>query len=386
MISEALLDRLACPVCLEPTGCERCAARTASHESCRADYDQRIACGCGGPDKVRLVRQAEGLACPCCEVVYAISGTYVDLAPRTAVGDVTQYADHEFHERLGVRAGPPVLSARVKADMMRAMLRPAPGEALLDLGCGAGKLAAYATRDRVTVTGVDLAPFFLAGAAEKVDLVVGDLRRLPFRRGVFSAGYTLDVLEHVDEAGVVEILREARRALGPEGRLFVYTHAMESSRIAGFQRAVNRLARRLGDAGLIDHEKEALRKSDHVNAIQSHEHFDALASRAGFRVTERRYYNVFFKAVIEDLLLRLYEQYQARGRGPADAHAHPDVGEVADESAPAALPARQPSAPVLALAHVLTWLLKLDVVLFGGVRTGPFFGLLEARRDDAARP
>ena len=31
---------------------------------------------------------------------------------------------------------------------------------------------------------------------------------------------------------------------------------------------------------------------------------------------------------------------------------------------------------VLAIAHALTWVLKLDVVLFGGIRTGPFFGLL----------
>ena len=28
------------------------------------------------------------------------------------------------------------------------------------------------------------------------------------------------------------------------------------------------------------------------------------------------------------------------------------------------------------MARGLTWLLKLDVVLFGGIRTGPFFGLL----------
>ena len=39
----------------------------------------------------------------------------------------------------------------------------------------------------------------------------------------------------------------------------------------------------------------------------------------------------------------------------------------------------QPSRALLAIAHVLTWFLKLDVVLFGGIRTGPFFGLLVPR-------
>jgi SAM-dependent methyltransferase len=213
--------------------------------------------------------------------------------------------------------------------------------------------------------------------------VQGDLRRLPFRKGTFDAGYTLDVLEHLDEPGVVEILVEARRVLKPGAALFVYTHAMESSRIAGFQRAVNRLARRLGSHGLIDHEREALRKSDHRNAIRSHEHFDELAARAGLGVVARRYYNVVLKAVVEDLLLRLWEQRRRKARGAPepmapehdDQHEHDHAHHHHHASGPRPAPTRA----VLAVAHALTWLLKLDVVLFGGVRTGPFFGLLRPR-------
>src|SRR6185503_16549530 len=191
---------------------------------------------------------------------------------------------------------------------------PRPGEAVLDLGCGAGKLALFAARDGVRAAGVDVAPFFLPRAAREVDLVLGALRRLPFRKGAFSKAYTLDVLEHLDEEGVREVLLETRRVLGRDGRLFVYTRAMESSWLARFQRGVNRLARRLGQAGLIDYEREALRKSDHRNAIRSHEHFEALCAEAGLAVAERRYYNVVFKAVVEDLLLRLYEQWRRRGK------------------------------------------------------------------------
>jgi ubiquinone/menaquinone biosynthesis C-methylase UbiE len=292
------------------------------------------------------------------------------------VGNVTQYADHAFHERLHVTDAPPVLSARVKADMMRRMLDTPEGASVLDLGCGAGKMALYAGARGGRAAGIDLAPFFLKRAARDVDLVVGDLRRLPFRKGSFPRAYSLDVLEHLDEEGVREVLTEARRTVGAGGRLFVYTHAMESSRLARFQRAVNRLARRLGERGLIDHEREAMRKSDHVNAIQSHEHFDALCFSAGLVVAERRYYNVVFKAVVEDLMLRLYEQ-RRRGRAPVAADAHDHDHESAH--APHAEPA-PPGRTLLAVAHVLTWILKLDVVLFGGIRTGPFFGLLEPRR------
>jgi len=403
VISTGLRERVACPVCLEGGGCAACTARGGHAETC-ARYRERAGCACGGADKVRLADEGDALRCPCCGERYPVvtDGGYLDLVPRASVGGVTQYADHEFHERLHVTDAPPMLSARVKADMMRRMLYgpssapsgihsrearggsggcgvphqqwvaqaapPGHDEApVLDLGCGAGKMALYAAARGGRAAGIDLAPFFLPRAARDVELVQGDLRRLPFRKGSFPRAYSLDVLEHLDEDGVKEVLTEARRTVGPAGRLFVYTHAMESSRLARFQRAVNRLARRLGERGLIDHEREAMRKSDHVNAIRSHEHFDALCAAAGLVVTERRYYNVVFKAVVEDLLLRLYEQ---RRRGPASSR---DAGVGAVHASPHARP---PGRLVLALAQALTWVLKLDVVLFGGIRTGPFFGLL----------
>jgi SAM-dependent methyltransferase len=374
VISPALLERVACPLCLESAGCPQCTA-PAGHGGCGEAYAARVRCACGGPDKVRLVLAGEALECPCCGISYALHRDegYVDLAPARPVGEVTQYADHEFHERMGTTDAEPVLSARVKADMMRRMLSPGEGDTVLDLGCGAGKLALYAGRDGARAAGVDVAPFFLPGAAAAVDLVRGDLRRLPFRKGAFPRAYSLDVLEHLDEAGVRDVLVEARRTVGPQGRLFVYTHAMESSALALFQRGVNRLARRLGRAGLIDHEREALRKSDHVNAIRSHEHFEALCAEAGLEVAERRYYNVVFKAVVEDLGLRLYEQSR---RTPSKAAGSGEAG--ADPRSHDAAP-RRPGTVAMTAARALTWLLKLDVVLFGGVRTGPFFGLLRPR-------
>jgi SAM-dependent methyltransferase len=382
MISDALLERVACPICLESEGCARCSA-PPGHASCTEAYAACVRCGCGGPDKVRLEasvtpeRAKDSLRCPCCGASYALrrGEGYADLAPVRPVGEISHYADHEFQERLQTTDAEPLLSARVKADMMRRMLAPAAGEFVLDLGCGAGKLALYAGRDGARAAGVDVAPYFVPGAVEAVDLVRGDLRRLPFRKGAFPCAYSLDVLEHLDEPGLVDVLVEARRAVGRHGRLFVYTHAMESSGLARFQRAVNRLARRLGRAGLIDHEREALRKSDHVNAIRSHEHFEALCAEAGWEVAERRYYNVVFKAVVEDLGLRLYEQARRGERRRTEIADGPGEPERASVKT---LPPR-PGRGALTAARALTWLLKLDVVLFGGVRTGPFFGLLRPR-------
>jgi SAM-dependent methyltransferase len=385
VISPALLERVACPVCLEAAGCTACGRPGIDHARCASEYASRARCACGGPDKVRLAASDGGLRCPCCGVTYPVrqEEAYVDLVPRTSVGEVTQYADHEFHERLHVTDAPPVLSARVKADMMRRMLAPAAGEPVLDLGCGAGKLALYAGSEGARAAGVDVAPFFLPRAAREVDLVLGDLRRVPFRKGAYPCAYSLDVLEHLDEEGVREVLVEARRTVGRDGRLFVYTHAMESSRLASFQRLVNRLAKRLGGAGLIDHEREAMRKSDHRNAIKSHEHFEEMCAAAGLAVAERRYYNVVVKAVVEDLLLRLYEQARRRrgagGAGAADGRTDGTDGHEHGEGGGKVVGAVAPGRVTLALAMVLTWLLKLDVVFFGGIRTGPFFGLLRPR-------
>jgi len=372
VISTALRERVACPLCLEAGGCGHCSRAAAGPD----DYAVRAGCPCGGPDKVRLEASGAGLRCSACGVDYAIDAAgYVNLVPHTSVGEVTQYADHEFHERLHVTDAPPVLSARIKIDMMLGLLKPSPGETVLDLGCGAGKFALFTAQNGVRAAGVDVAPFFLARAGRDVDLVLGDLRRLPFRKGAYPCAYSLDVLEHLDEPGVAEILLEARRALAPNGRLFVYTHAMESSKIASFQRWVNRLAKRLGQAGLLDHEREAMRKSDHRNPIRSHEHFDVLCAAAGFAVAERRYYNVVFKAVIEDLMLRIVERVR-HGKAPGD-HGHAEPGPQPNEAKTIGAPA--PGFWMLGIARALTLLLRLDILLFSRVRTGPFFALLVAR-------
>jgi SAM-dependent methyltransferase len=379
MISGRLIEDLACPVCLEAAGCPACGLAERDHAACIQRYAERSRCACGGPDKVRLAAAPGGALCPCCGALYQGQAGAMEALPRHALGSGTRYADHDFQERLDVADNPLLLSARTKANRMRVMLPLRGGDAVLDLGCGAGRFALYSAEQGARVVGVDVAPFFLPRAVAQVDLVLGDLRRLPFHKAAFARAYCLDVLEHLDESGVREVLVEARRALTSDGRLFIYTHAMESSWLARFQRGVNRLASRLGRLGLIDHERERMRKSDHRNAIRSHEHFEALCREAGLVVEQRRYYNVVFKALIEDLGLRLYERLR-RTRRREGSGSKPVAG------APQALPRRVTRAGRVAIAagRVLSLVLELDVLLFGRLRTGPFFAVLAPLRSDAA--
>jgi cyclopropane fatty-acyl-phospholipid synthase-like methyltransferase len=321
-----------------------------------------------------LESEGDALRCPRCGQRFSARNGYLDLRPPGGTfEDLTEYAEEEFHRRAG-ELRPLFLSARVKMDMMRAMLRPTPADRVLDIGCGNGRFVFYARPSCARVVGIDAGAHFASETLENVDLARGDVRLLPFADGSFDKAYSLDVLEHLSESGVHRMLSEARRVLAPGGKLFVYSHVMTSSRLALFQRGVNRLVRWLDARGLVDNAPERERKSDHRNALRSYQQLDEILARTGFAVESIRYYNVFFKAIVEDLALPLVEHnFYAKPRpggegenrpSPAhDVHASekPDVGRWAHGP--------------LALASQL---MKLDVVLFGRVRTGPFFLLLRA--------
>ena len=324
-----------------------------------------------------LVSENGTFRCSKCDRSYPARGEggYLDLRPPAQTFDnLTEYAEEAFHHRAG-EIRPLFLSARIKMDMMTKMLAPRPDDRVLDIGCGNGRFVYFNRPKCGELVGIDAGAHFGAESVEAVDLARGDIRMLPFQDGSFDKAYSLDVLEHLDEDGVVDMLREARRVLKPGGHLFLYSHVMMSSRIASFQRGVNRLVHWLDRKGLVDNEPERERKSDHRNVLRSYEQLDGVLEQTGFAIENIRYYNVVFKAVFEDLLLPLVEHNffdkkptsaPSEAHNDGDDHDHhrstkPDVG-------------RWAHAP-LSLA---SYIMKLDVALFGRVRTGPFFLLLRA--------
>ena len=329
----------------------------------------------GNGTKRNLEPESDGLRCPKCARRFPALAErgYLDLRPPEGTfDDLTEYAEEEFHHREGALR-PLFLSARVKADVMRGMLDPKPSDRILDIGCGNGRFVYFQRDASAELVGIDAGAHFAEEPLASVALARGDIRVLPFADASFDKAYSLDVLEHLTEDGVVRMLSEARRVLKPGGSLFLYSHVMMSSRLASFQRGVNRLVRWLDARGLVDNAPERERKSDHRNALRSYEQLDAILSKTGYRIETIRYYNVFFKAILEDLMLPLVEhnffpkkaKEEEPSGAPAHGHSHgsskPDVGRWAHGP--------------LTLA---SYLMKLDVALFGRVRTGPFFLLLRA--------
>ena len=108
-----------------------------------------------------------------------------------------------------------------------------PGERVLDLA-SPKLLAVVLARQGVHVTSVDQLQReidtwqALAGDVPGLELLVADGRALPFEDATFDHAYSISVLEHIEEPGDAEALRELARVVRPGGRvLMTLPHATE---------------------------------------------------------------------------------------------------------------------------------------------------------------
>jgi len=332
-----------------------------------------------------LAGPADGLVCRGCGRGYhTSSGDYLDLRPRVEFSEQTKYLDESLHaDARHERLSPPLLGSKIRNDMLRAFLAPEPHDLIVDLGCGSGRTLLWNRDWGAPAVGLDISPHFSTEARREIDLLIGDLRRLPFADGTFTKACSLDVLEHLSPEAVRGMLAEASRVLAPGGALFVYTHVRKNARIALGLRGINALARQLDRWGLVDLRQEHLRKSDHLNPLRDIPELEQVAHAAGFRIGRIRYYTPLVGGFVENILMRMAERAMARraaGRlagslGAAEADAQ------AIREARTAAKARIASSPTTyAALRGLSLAMKLDLLLFGRVRSGPFFALLIKER------
>jgi ubiquinone/menaquinone biosynthesis C-methylase UbiE len=264
--------------------------------------------------------------------------------------------------------------------MLERFLRPSRGDVIVDLGCGSGRSLVWNAASGASMIGIDVAPYFAAEALTGADLVLGDLRRLPFADRSFRKAYALDVFEHLSREGLTDVLREIARVMEPGGQIFAYSHVRRNSWLAGGLKAINAAARGLDRIGLIDLRQERLRKSDHLNPLTDIPDLEATVAAAGFRIAKIRYYTPLVGAVVENILMRMAERALARSTSRAAARAGDADATRTEEAKQARLAAKRRLAargPLYQALRALSWAMTFDVRILGRVRTGPFFVLLE---------
>ena len=328
---------------------------------------------CGG----QLAGAPNQLTCSGCGRQYPSPADYLDLRPREQFSEQTKYLDEALHvDARHERVSPPLLGSRIRNDMLRAFLAPQPGELVVDLGCGSGRALLWNRDFGAAMVGIDIAPFFSQDARRDIDLMLGDLRKLPFADHTFDKAWSLDVLEHLSPEALEGMLKEANRVLKPGGALFVYTHVRKNAPIAAGLKWINALARRLERWDLIDLRQERLRKSDHLNPLRDVPHLEAVAAATGFRIGKIRFYTPIVGGFVENIMMRVAERTMAR-RAAKRLPASADADAAAVKEARTAAKQRIASSPTTyAALRGLSYLMKLDLLFFGRVTSGPFFALL----------
>jgi arsenite methyltransferase len=167
--------------------------------------------------------------------------------------------------------------ARRRRVLVRAALAAAPGDRVLDVGCGPGFYCAELLADvgrGGCVVGIDASEAMLALArrrcdgAEHVELIEADATSLPVAGASVDRAACVQVLEYLAEPAAA--LAEMHRALRPGGRVLVWDidwatvslHSAEPARMERVMRAFDEhlahpslprtLARRLRAAGFTD--------------------------------------------------------------------------------------------------------------------------------------
>jgi ubiquinone/menaquinone biosynthesis C-methylase UbiE len=130
------------------------------------------------------------------------------------------------------------------------LARLAPGETMLDVGCGTGSLAIAAAQQLGSagrVFAIDASPQMLARARSKakkarrqIDFREAPAQHLPFEDGSFDLVTSTVMLHHLPAPARTEAMREIARVVKPGGRVFVADFATQSSRQHGFLARLHR--------------------------------------------------------------------------------------------------------------------------------------------------
>ncbi len=331
-----------------------------------------IALLCCPTDRAALELRGDVLLCTQCATEYAIRDGYAELLPRAEFEHTTQYADDAGAQILDYREfGQPLLSAQVKNNVLNEFMKFAKSDVVLDLGCGNGKFA-YWNRGKVkTMLAADIAPWFAERALQELPLLRADLRALPLRDETCDKIFSIDVLEHLTLEDITHVLHEARRALKAHGKFFIFSNTREKQTLAPLMKPQQAVTRWLTQRGSVDFTRDDWRKADHVKAIRTFEELRAVFEQNGFVVQRVAFWNGVFQGWIENVFMKLGENYLSKkssGKNKLEQQVNARTQVRA---------AMQNGNKYIVPLEMASKVMQLDIALFGDLRAGPYFLLVE---------
>ena len=204
-------------------------------------------------------------------------------------------------------------------------LEPAPGDAILEIGCGWGGFAEMATRDAgARVTGLTLSVEQLAYARERLGAAgLGDRADLQLRdyrdmRGRFDHIVSIEMFEAVGETywdGYFECVREN---LKPGGRAVVQTITIDESLFERYRRGTDFIQQYIFPGGMLPSPTEFRRRAERAGLVVT----DAFRFGRDYATTLRLWRERFLACLPEvrrqgfdERFVRLWEFYLAYCEG-----------------------------------------------------------------------
>lgn len=336
-----------------------------------------------------------GVHCGACCNLYGFHDGYIDLMPRgTQFNYVSKYVaeEEQLAEELDYRdLAPPLLAAGVRDRALSRLLRFQSSDVALDNGCGTAKHAVWNAEHVALMVGSDPATLFADTARDRVALAQADSRVLPFADNSFDKAFSIDILEHFPRDVIDAYLRETARVLRPGGRMLIFSNTREPSPIQPLIDLSRCLGRVFVRAGLYDFEREARRKSDHLKALESWEDVLDAMQRAGLRPVRTIFWNSLFTTFVEHVLMKLGEAVIGRHKAQNTEHKLQSyVDQSGDGKHAVAVGAQREirarrrmrgqlerKGAVYYALMAVTLLMELDLWLFGWMRCGSYFLLVE---------
>jgi ubiquinone/menaquinone biosynthesis C-methylase UbiE len=151
----------------------------------------------------------------------------------------------------------------------------------LHAGCGSGQVDVDLVK-KAKLTAIDISPKALekykVNHDKNVEIIHGDIFKMPFKNNFFEIIFNLGVMEHFNENQIKNILTEFKRTLTKDGKLILFWPPKYGLSVM-FLKFVKKIIFLISRKNITFHPHE-------ITLIKSKKHAENILNRSGFKIIE----------------------------------------------------------------------------------------------------